>query len=129
MSQTTPIPTVFEYNGHSYEFDLRDADDAAKYEAAIDKMGEVEKTLPKIGKTSEILRAQCKMLKTFFDETLGEGAGDALCTEKSNVAYCYAAYDAFLAFIRNQKDDVINTKNVFAKYSNREQRRAAAKKK
>ena len=50
-----------------------------------------------------------------------------LCTEKSNISVCYDAYEQFLLMVREQKDDIIGAKNVFAKYSNRQQRRAAAK--
>jgi hypothetical protein len=125
MSQN--IETKFKYNGAEYEFDVRDADDAEKFEAAINAMKEAEKEVPKTGKTSEIIRAQCKMLKDFFDGCLGEGAGVAICTDKSNISAHYAAYEHFLNYIKAQKDDILSAKNTFAKYSNRQQRRAAAK--
>lgn len=125
MSQN--IETKFKYNGAEYDFDVRDADDAEKFEAAIDAMKEAEKEVPKTGKTSEIIRAQCKMLKDFFDACLGAGAGVAICTDKSNISAHYAAYEQFLNYIKAQKDDILSAKNTFAKYSNRQQRRAAAK--
>lgn len=125
MSQN--IETKFKYNGAEYDFDVRDADDAEKFEAAINVMKEAEKEVPKTGKTSEIIRAQCKMLKDFFDGCLGEGAGVAICTDKSNISAHYAAYEHFLNYIKAQKDDILSAKNTFAKYSNRQQRRAAAK--
>lgn len=125
MSQN--IETKFKYNGAEYDFDVRDADDAEKFEAAINAMKEAEKEAPKTGKTSEIIRAQCKMLKDFFDGCLGEGAGVAICTDKSNISAHYAAYEHFLNYIKAQKDDILSAKNTFAKYSNRQQRRAAAK--
>lgn len=125
MSQN--IETKFKYNGAEYDFDVRDADDAEKFEAAINAMKEAEKEVPKTGKTSEIIRAQCKMLKDFFDGCLGEGAGVAICTDKSNISTHYAAYEHFLNYIKAQKDDILSAKNTFAKYSNRQQRRAAAK--
>lgn len=125
MSQN--IETKFKYNGAEYDFDVRDADDAEKFEAAIDAMKEAEKEVPKTGKTSEIIRAQCKMLKDFFDACLGAGAGIAICTDKSNISAHYAAYEQFLNYIKAQKDDILSAKNTFAKYSNRQQRRAAAK--
>lgn len=125
MSQN--IETKFKYNGAEYDFDVRDADDAEKFEAAINAMKEAEKEVPKTGKTSEIIRAQCKMLKDFFDCCLGAGAGVAICTDKSNISAHYAAYEHFLNYIKAQKDDILSAKNTFAKYSNRQQRRAAAK--
>lgn len=127
MSQE--IKTAFQYNGAEYEFDVRDADDAEKFEEAIERMKDEEKDVPKTGKTSDIIRAQCKMLKNFFDLCLGEGAGVAICTEKSNIHTHYDAYEQFLLFVRAQKEDILSAKNTFAKYSNRQQRRAAAKQK
>lgn len=127
MSQE--IKTMFQYNGAEYAFDVRDADDAEKFEEAVNRMTEDEKAVPKTGKTSDIIRAQCKMLKDFFDRCLGDGAGVAICTEKSNIHNHYAAYEQFLLYVRAQKDDILSAKNTFAKYSNRQQRRAAAKQK
>ena len=106
MSQN--IETKFKYNGAEYDFDVRDADDAEKFEAAINAMKEAE-------------------LKDFFDGCLGAGAGVAICTDKSNISAHYAAYEHFLNYIKAQKDDILSAKNTFAKYSNRQQRRAAAK--
>ena len=122
------IITKFEYNGVEYEFDARDADDAEKLEMALEGLSAAEKAAPKDGKSSSTIRAHCKMLKEFFDTCLGEGAGDAICTEKSNIIICYDAYDKFLGMIKTQKDSIVNAKNTFAKYSNRQQRRAAEKK-
>lgn len=133
MSQenTTKVtPTVFEFNGAKYEFDVRDADSAALFEDAIEQMRVEEKNQPKVGKISDIIRYQCNFLKTFFDRCLGEGAGVAICGEKDKVNVCYEAYEAFLNHVASQRDylKLSNGANPFSKYSNREQRRAAAKK-
>lgn len=123
MSQE--INTSFKYNGVEYEFDVRDADDAERFENALDTMRAEEKKLPKTGRASEIIKAQCKMIKNFFDNCLGKGAGVAICSEKNNISDHYAAYESFLIMVRAQKDDILSAKNTFAKYSNRTQRRAA----
>ena len=119
---------IFEYNGSKFEFDLADADASEKYENAIDVMSEEEKTVPKTGKLSGIYRAQCALIKHFFDNVLGEGAGNKICGEKDIITDCYKAYDAFLEFVGGQRDRILNVKNSVAKYSNRAQRRAANKK-
>lgn len=127
MSQE--VNTLFQFNGVKYEFDVRDADTSEKFEDAVEKMKAEEASLPKVGKTSELIRAHCKLIKDFFNRVLGEGAGDAVCTEKSNISVCYSAYEAFLEVVRSQKDDIVRARNTFGKYSNRQQRRAAEKKK
>lgn len=126
MSQE--VNTLFRHNGVEYEFDARDADASEKFEDAVKKMKEEEASLPKTGKSSELIRAHCKLIKNFFDRVLGDGAGDAVCSEKNNISLCYGAYEAFLEVVRSQKDDIVRARNTFGKYSNREQRRAAAKK-
>lgn len=125
MSQN--IETKFQYNGAEYDFDVRDADDSEKFENALEVLRDDEKAAKKDGKVSDVIRAHCKMLKDFFDRCLGDGAGVAICGEKANISVHYAAYDHFLSYIKAQKDDILNAKNTFAKYSNRAQRRAAAK--
>ena len=125
MSQTN---TVFEHNGASYEFDFRDAEDAERFEKAVEELKKAEKAIKKDGSASEMIKGHCQMLKAFFNVCLCDGAGNAVCGSRNNITACYEAYDAFLSFVNAQKDDVISAKNVFAKYSNRQQRRAADKK-
>ena len=126
MSQNE-TKTIFEYNGASFEFDVRDADDEEKFEKALETFRQAEEKLPKVGKASEQMKAQCKAIKKFFDDCLGENAGVSLCTEKNHVVNHYQAYEAFIEFVRAQKDDILRYKNSFSKYSNRQQRRAAQK--
>ena len=122
------IPTVFDYNGKQFEFDFRDADNAERYEDAIKKMESEEKELEKEGSASVIIRGQCAFLKRFFDRVLGDGAGKAICGERDNLMCCYNAYDAFLSFVREQSKSMLEYKNSFGKYSNRQQRRHPPKK-
>ena len=126
MSQ---INNTFEYNGLSYEFDIRDAENSEKFEEAVDAMRETEKNLPKTGKLSVIYKATCEMLRTFFDAVLGKGEGVKICGERYHVTAHYDAYKAFLDFVAPQRDNVMSYSGVFSQYSNRQQRRAAAKSK
>jgi len=119
------IPTKFEHNGASYYFDIRDADCAERFNDALRILGTEEKALPKDGAIHLHIKGQCDMVKNFFDNCLCAGAGDAICTEKSNIRLCYDAYEAFLVLVKEQKEDILEAKNTFAKYSNRQQRRAA----
>lgn len=121
MSQE--IINKFVWNDHEYYFDVRDAEYSELFENAIANMTEAEKNLPKDGKSSVIIRAQCDMLKKFFDECLGEGAGAEICSERSRIDLCYDAYVAFLNIVKSQKNYIIDKGNTFRQYSNREQRR------
>ena len=121
MSQE--VITKFKFRDAEVEFDISDADAAERFETAVKRMEEEEKQLPKTGKLSTIYRAQCRLIKDFFDNCVGSGAGDEICTKADNVRICYDAYDQFLKFVSDQKAGIMSYKDVFSKYSNREQRR------
>lgn len=125
MSQ---VETIFRYNGAEYEFDFRDAEYSERYEKAIETLEKREKAIPKDGKSSTILKQYCSMIKEFFDVCLGEGAGNAICTERSNMAVCNEAYMSFLDLARTQKNDIMRLKNDQLQRMNREQRRKNGKK-
>lgn len=121
MSQE--IINKFVWNDHEYYFDVRDADDSERFENAIANMTEAEKNIPKDGKSSSIIRAQCDMIKKFFDDCFGEGAGNEICTERSRLDLCYDPYVAFLNIVKTQKNYITDKGNTFRQYSNRDQRR------
>ena len=121
MSQE--VQTTFKWNDNEFDFDARDADDAERLEKAVDDLNEAEKAAPKDGKSSELIRSHCKMIKDFFDTCLGEGAGVLICGEKNRINECYEAYDAFLKMVRGQKNYITDKGNTFRQYSNRAQRR------
>ena len=103
---------TYNRNGNNFIFDIADADEAEKYEKAINRMGEAEKAMPKDGSVSAIYRAQCKCLRTFFDDVLGASAGVKICGEKDNVTICYDAYIDFLKFVSAQRDHILDTRNA-----------------
>lgn len=120
MSQT--VEKKFVYNGAEYPFNVRNADDAEKYENAIKLLEEEEKTSDKTGSMSAIIRTQCKLFKNFFNRVLEDGAGNAICGEKDDLDVCQDAYLRFLAFVKAQGTKPIKV-NAYGVYSNREQRR------
>lgn len=121
MSQE--VLTTFKFRDAEVEFDVSDADAAERFENAVKILTDEEIGVPKTGKLSVIYRAQCKMIKNFFDNCIEKGAGNKICTEADNVRICYEAYDKFLRFVSDQKSGIMSYKDVFSKYSNREQRR------
>ena len=57
------------------------------------------------------------MIKEFFDNCLGSGAGAAVCTKKSNVGLCYDAYMAFIDMVNQQKDSIVNAGDTIRQYT------------
>lgn len=120
--------TIFTYNDFSAEFDIFDADEAELMQNSMDKMREAEKAMPKDGKISTLVRAQCGMLRDFFDWIFGDGSGKKICGEKDSFNNCKNAYVTFLNYVEEQKNEYVNATNeVRNKYSaNRAQRRHPA---
>lgn len=120
--------SVFSYNGVEYEFETFDADCAEKLEEAMGGLKKAEQNIPKTGSISVLVKAQCKMLRDFFDTIFGAGAGTKICGEKDSFNNCKNAYVSFLGFVDEQKQDYVSNMNgIREKYSaNRAQRRHPA---
>lgn len=119
--------TLWEFNGHSFEFDLTDVETLEQYEDAFARMTEREKNIPKDGKKSVQYRAMCELMRSLFDDFLGEGASDKLFEgTKLNIDTITDAYESFLAFSQAQMVFVATKQaELITRYSpNRAQRRA-----
>lgn len=126
MSQTN---TTWEINGKTYELDVYDEETAEKYQNAFKILEKEEIALSKDGELTEQIRNYCQIFYNLFDNIFGEGAGEDILGKSRNVNRCNATYDSFLDFVKKQKIAVVNFKTEIAsKYSNRQTRRAAAKK-
>lgn len=126
--ESISAPTIWNFNGVEFEFDVTDVDVAEKYEETFAVMGEKEKKLPKEGKQSELLKAQFEWFIETFDRLFGDGAGIKICGGKKSISVCMDAYMSFLAFVKAQKVAIQEKGNsIHSTYSNRAQRRAAAK--
>lgn len=121
---------VWKYNDFEAEFDITDLDTSEKYEKTFEIMGEKEKKLPKVGKQSEMLKAQFEWFSETFDRLFGEGSSNKILGGKKSVNLCLEAYMSFLDFVKRQKENVLNKRETLtSSYANRAQRRASAKKK
>lgn len=129
MSQETEKTlTTFRYNGHEYNFDIENIDDAERWEAAFEKMKATEKSIKKDGKKSEYIRGYCQMIRDLFDDLFGEGASKDICGEALNSRTDTEAYNSLISFVADQTEAGLEQKNAIASnFLNRAQRRAAAK--
>jgi len=126
MSQNT----TWEINGKSFELDVFEEETAQKYTDAFKTLADEEKNIKYTGNLVEQVRSYCQVFYNLFDNIFGEGAGIEILGEKRSVTVCNETYDSFLNFVSEQKKAVANFgTEVTAKYSNRQTRRAAAKKK
>ena len=124
---------IWEINGLSLELDLQDADVNERCEQAFEAMEKHEKELPKDGKNSERIRSYCQLFKDLFDDIFGRGTSEQLFEgQPTNVDVYEGIYFKFLDFVSVQRVGIAKEKSErLSKYKpvNRQQRRAAAKKK
>ena len=128
MSQTTDL-TVWKIHGHELRFDMEDAEELERYEAAFARMAETERNLVRTGKKSAIVRAYCEMYCTLFDDLFGAGAAQKLFEGRRNARECDEVYDSFLGFVKAQNAGTLarREKRVQAWVPNRAARRAQAR--
>lgn len=123
-------PLTFAYNGSpEYHFDIRDADDAEKFENANEQLQAAEKLQAKDGKLSNLTRSTCKLIKDFFAACLGTEAVEAFFGDKDNLIHCNEAYVAFLNMVAQQRDEAMRLQmGLKTSQGNRAQRRRGKRK-
>ena len=123
MSQNNKI---WEINGLSLELDLADADVVERYENAFEEMHAAIKEIPKDGKKSEKIRAECKVFYRFFELVFDTETADKIFKDTpASVPAYIAVYDSFLDFAVSQgKANQDYLASRLTKYTpNRQQRR------
>lgn len=122
---------TWEIKGLSLELDLADADVVERYEKAFEKMKAAEQAIPKDGKTSERIRAMCKVFYDLFATLFGTETADKIFEgTPTSIPEYMLVYDSFLEFAAAQRDRNSEYLAEFiTKYTpNRKQRGAASKK-
>lgn len=120
MSQ---IETVFRWNDKEYPFDIRDAEDAEKFEKATEDIQDLSQKMKHDGRASEMIRTQCTAIKQFFTTCFDEKQAVEICGEKARLDAHYAPYAAFCEIVASQRRYFTESRNAFMQFSNRQQRR------
>lgn len=117
--------SIWKFGNFEKEIDFTDADFLDALDAAKASMAEELKKVPKVGKNSDIIRAQVQCYRTFFDTLFGKGAGEAVFEGKTSLEVCLRAASSLVAFEDNesQRIDSQYSKYYVQNHGNREQRR------
>lgn len=117
--------SLWKFGNFEKEIDFTDADFLDSLDAAKANMAEELKKVPKVGKNSDIIRAQVQCYRTFFDTLFGTGAGEAIFEGKTSLEVCLRASSSLVAFEDNesQRIDSQYSKYYVKNHGNREQRR------
>lgn len=117
--------SLWKFGNFEKEIDFTDADFLDALDAAKASMAEELRKVPKVGKNSDIIRAQVQCYRTFFDTLFGAGAGEAVFEGKTSLEVCLRAASSLVAFEdrESQRIDSQYRKYYVQNHGNREQRR------
>ncbi len=117
----------WKFNDFETDIDFTDADFMEKFENAYEHMMKNVDSIPKTGKVSECIRAQCEVFDTFFKKVFGVGAVDKMFFGRKSVEMRIAACNSLYDFRSSEKS---RYNSYMDKYKpNRQQRRNQQRKK
>lgn len=117
--------SLFKFGDLEREIDFTDVEFLENLDEAKALIKEEAAQVPKVGKTADIIRAQCQCYFNFFDRVIGEGAHEEMFGRKVSLNACLDATDALLAF-ENKEADKLNQKYsnyTVQQHGNRQQKR------
>ena len=130
--QTTPQAdlTVWEINGLQFVLDLEDADTADRYYDAFKALNENGKKVPKDGKLSDAIRAQCGLYRQLMHDIFGQDADKIFEGIPDNLRKYEEIVEDFVRFAAAQSAAAQQRRSdMLAQFRpNRAQRRAGGKK-
>lgn len=111
------------------EVDFSDADFLDKLDEAKKEMQNQFTQVPKTGKNGDIIRAQVKCFKKFFDTLFGDGASDDILEGRNSLELCIQAAHSISEFDKaeNRRIDETYSKYYVQNHGNRQQRRTQNK--
>ena len=117
--------SLFKYGDFEAEIDFTDADFLENLDMAKKLIQEEAAQVPKTGKTSDIIRAQCQCYFNFFDRVIGDGAHEEMFQGRTSLNLCIDATDALLKF---ENDEALKLNEKYSGYTvqqhgNRQQKR------
>ena len=104
-------------NGVELEVNFLDADFMEKIENCCKKVSEQaekSKTELKNLTLSQQIKAECKIIKDFFDEVFGEGTSDKVFKGKNDLMLCLSAFQDLIEAKAKMQQEM---NSLFAKYS------------
>ncbi len=92
---------TWNYSGQKYPFDISECDSMARM---CEGLNALRSELGTLGgdSASDNLRAQCLIIRRFFDTVLGAGTGEAVCGAAYSADAHTTAYMDFILFVSDQ---------------------------
>lgn len=115
----------WKFNDFEIDIDFTDADFMERFEDCYDKMIKESERVPKVGKVSEITRAQCRVFDNFYDRLFGDGSSAAMFLGKNSMDMRVNAANSLFNFRNSEQSRYNSMVNKYA--PNRKARRGAKK--
>lgn len=121
--------SLWKFGEFEGEVDFTDADFLDALDEAKEVMVEMQKDVPTVGKSSDIIRAQCACFYAFFDTLFGDGAGERIFCGRNSINLCNEATDSLREFEEAETNllEEKYQKYEVQQHGNRQQRRAYQK--
>ncbi len=101
------------------DIDILDADEAEKFESAIEKVKKIENV--KCSKNSEAIRLVCNAIFDCFNDIFGEGTDREIFGNKVNLMTCLNAFEELVMHMKSQNEELEKFSSKYS--SNRASRR------
>lgn len=104
-------------NGVELEVNFLDADFMEKLENCCKKVNDqAEKSKKELKDLtySQQIKAECKIIKDFFDDLFGEGTSEKIFQEKNDLMLCLSAFQDLIEAKAKMQQEM---NSLFAKYS------------
>jgi len=102
------------------DIDILDADEAEKFENAIESVQEIENKLEGL-KQSETIRIMCTAIFDVFNTLFGEGTDRKVFGDRVNLMICLKAFEELITQVKSKNEEI---EKMASKYSpNRASRR------
>ena len=121
--------SLWKFGNFEAEVDFTDADFLDSLDDAKKALDKKLKEVPKVGKNSDIVRAQCDCFYTFFDVLFYDGAGAEIFDGRKSLTLCLEAAESIRAFENAESQHIEQTygKYQVQNHGNRQQRRQQQK--
>lgn len=121
--------SLWKFGKFEAEVDFTDADFLEKLDNAKNALDKELKSVPAVGKMSDVVRAQCKCFHTFFDVLFYDGASTEIFGGKHSLDLCIQAAESMSALEKAEKQrfDLSYEKYQVHSHGNRQQRRSYQK--
>lgn len=111
----------WSFNNFSTDIDFTDAVFMGKFEEAYETMYSKANKTPKVGKVSEIIKAQCEVFDDFFNEVFGSGTSDKMFGGKMSMELRVQAANSLYEMRAKEQQRYDQLSNKYR--PNRQQRR------